>query len=216
MRRGHRHRIFLAVLPLAAALSPLSVTAQADDLARVREKYDAATVARIEVLIRDAEADGVPRSLLVEKAVEGAAKGMKAPIVIEGVEKWAGELRDAVRILGHGAESEGLAKVAESINHGVDRGVVRRLAGTHPADYPIMLQAIEDLLHAGVGLEAAQGTVADAASHGMKSQDVLTISATVRRMVREGRSPVDAANAIRRNIRAGRGVIPPPPPSPPR
>ena len=203
----------MALLPLAvASLSPTPLRAQGDDLARVRAEYDSVAVSRIEALIQAAEADGVPRSLLVEKAVEGAAKGMGAPVVIDGIRTWAKELRDAVRILGRGAEPAGLAKVAESVSHGVDRGVVRRLAGDHPVEYPIMLQAIEDLLHAGVELEAAQGMVAEAAARGLPGQDVLTISATVRRLVREGRSPIEATNSIRRNLRAGRSVIPPPPP----
>lgn len=213
MRRGHRPLTFVALLVLAGALvcaSPL--WAQEDDLARVRTEYDAATIARIEALIRAAEADGVPRSLLVVKAVEGAAKGVRAEVVIDGVETWAEELRDAVRLLGRGTEPAGLAKVAESISHGVDRGVVLVLAGDHPVDYPIMLQAIEDLLHAGVGLDDAQGMVAEAASRGMRGHEVLLISATVRRLVREGRSPIAAAESIRRNLRAGRSVIPPPPP----
>jgi len=212
MRRGHRTGLFAALFLLAVAFFPLPLSAQADDLARVRAEYDAAVVARIDSLIQAAEADGVPRSLLVEKAVEGAAKGMEAPVVIDGVRTWARELRGAVRILGRGADPAGLAKVAESISHGVDRGVVQVLAGDHPVEYPIMLQAIEDLLHAGVELEAAQGMVAEAAAHGMPGHDVLTISATVRRLVREGRSPIDAADSIRRSLRAGRPVIPPPPP----
>jgi len=212
MMRGHRTRTFAALFPLAMAFLPLTLRAQTDDLARVRAQYDAAVVARIDSLIHAAEADGVPRSLLVEKAVEGAAKGMEAPVVIDGIRTWAEELRDAVRMLGRGAEPAGLVKVAESVSHGVARGVVQRLAGDHPFEYPIMLQAIEDLLHAGVGLEAAQGMVAEAAARGLPGQDVLTISATVRRLVREGHSPGDAADSIRRSLRAGRSVVPPPPP----
>jgi len=183
-----------------------------DDLARVRSQYDSTTVAELETLIGAAENDGVPRSLLVEKAVEGVAKRMSADVVVDAVGVWADELRSAVALLGRGTEPAGLAKAAESIRHGVDPEVVRRLAGDYPADYPIMLQTIEDFVHAGVGLDDAQAMVTDAAERGLRGEDVLTMSATLRRLVREGTSPVDAAASIRLSLRRGGSPIPPAPP----
>ena len=213
-----RHGAKLVLLLVAGLFAPSShvssLYAQDDDLARVRARYDAETVAAIEAVIADAEADGVPRSLLVSKAVEGAAKRTPGAIVVEGVGVWADELRVAVDLLGRGAEPEGLAKAAESISHGVDPDVVSGLATAYPAEFPIMLQTIEDLVHQGVELDEAQAMVADAAERGFDSQDVLTLSATLRRLVREGSTPVEAADRIRLDVRSGsRTVIPPPPPT---
>lgn len=205
-----RHGAMVGLMLAAVFAPPLS--AQDDDLARVRSSYEAATVFELESLIAAAEADGVPRGPLVEKAVEGAAKGMPGGVVLEVVGSWADELREAVALLGRGADPAGLTKAAESIAHGVDREIVRTLAGDYPVDYPIMLQTIEDLVHAGVELEEAQSMVRDAAERGMRGEDVLTISATVRRLVREGSSPVEAAASIRTNMRAGGRTIPPSPP----
>jgi hypothetical protein len=206
-----RRRAVIGLLVSAVWVSPL--LGQDDDLARVRSRYDTASIRELETVIASAEADGVPRSPLVEKAVEGAAKGMPGQVVLEAVRVWADELRVAVRLLGRGADPDGLAKAAESIAHGVDTEVVRKLAGDYPADYPIMLQTIEDLVHAGVELGQAQAVVSDAAERGLRGEDVLTISATLRRLVREGNSPVDAAASIRTNMQTGRPVIPPPPPT---
>ena len=218
---------------LAGAVLATPLSAQDDDLARVRARYEAPTVEALERVISDAEADGVPRQLLVEKAVEGVAKGASGAMLVQAVGTWADELRGAVALLGRGAEPSGLAKAAESIRHGIDPDVVSDLSADYPRDFPIMLQAIEDFLHAGVELEVAQSLVVDAAERGFRGQDVMTLSATLRRLVREGSSPVDAAASIRTNLRAGRPpVIPPsapplanvrtrtggsviPPPSPP-
>lgn len=196
---------------VAAAMFALPLQAQ-DDLARVRSQYPPTTVAELESLIAAAENDGVPRSLLVEKAIEGVAKRMSGEVVVNAVGLWADELRSAVALLGRGTEPAGLTKAAESIRHGVDPEIVRRLAGDYPADYPIMLQTIEDFVHSGVGLDEAQAMVTDAAERGLRGDDVLTMSATLRRLVREGTSPVDAAASIRLNMRRGGSPIPPSPP----
>jgi len=204
---------FGRLLVCAVAAFSLAPRLQAqDDLARVRSSYAAADVARIEAVIGEAVADGVPRVLLVEKAVEGVAKGMTADVVVAGIADWANELREAVALLGPGADPTGLAKAAESMTHGVDRDVIVSLARDHPQDFAIMLQTIEDLVHLGVELDDAQEMVTVAAGRGMSGEDVLLIPAVLRRMVRDGSSPVDAASSIRANLRAGRRIVPPPPP----
>lgn len=199
----------IEVLLLGVVLA-MPLSAQDDGLARVRSQYDSATVATLEQIIAQGEADGVPRELLVEKAVEGVAKRASGEMVIQAVGNWADELRDAVDLLGRGAEPSGLAKAAESIRQGIAPDVVRNLSSDYPADFPIMLQAIEDLLHAGVELDEAQSLVTDAAERGLRGQDVMTLSATLRRLVREGTSPVDAAASLRLNLRSGRPPVIPP------
>lgn len=211
MTRRTRTGMFLVACTVSAFL-PLSSLSAQDDLARVRAAYPAEDVARIEAVIDGGVADGVPRVLLVEKAVEGVAKGAAADVVVTAVGEWADELRGAVRLLGPGAEPAGLAKAAESMSHGVDHDVVRDLAREHPDDFPIMLQTIDALVHLGVELEDAQEMVTSAAGRGMKGHDVLLIPAVLRRMVRDGSSPLEAATSIRANIRSGGRIVPPPPP----
>jgi hypothetical protein len=199
---------------VALAIGASALAAQTDPLARVRAEYGPAVVTRIEAIIDDAAGDGVPRSLLQEKAVEGAAKRMAAGIVVDAVTVYADELRGAVELLGRNADPVDLEKAADSMRHGVDRRVVGDLARRHPDDFAIFLQAIDDLLHTGVELDVAEGMVSDAASRGLNAQDVLTLSSTVRRLVRDGSSPFEAASSIRQSIRSGRMTIPPPSASP--
>lgn len=199
---------------LGVVLLGMAATApaqQTDDLARVRARFPAEAVTRIETILVEAEDEGVPRALLVEKALEGAAKGHRPDVVIQAVSTLAGELRATVRLLGRDTPLPGLEKATDAIRHGVEPDAVRQLARASPRDLPIFLQAIEDLLHAGVELETAQGMVLDAAARGMRSQEVLTLPQSVRRLVREGSSPVEAATTIRRSL-TGRPTIPPSPP----
>lgn len=205
----------LRLAPLVAAVllvaAPMAPAQQGDDLARVRAKFPAASIERLETILAEASRDGVPRELLAEKAVEGVAKGHRPEVVIRAVSTLADELRATVRLLGRDTPPAGLEKATDAIRHGVGTDAVRRLARTSPQDFPLFLQAIEDLLHAGVALEIAQGVVLDAASRGMRSQEVLALPQTLRRMVREGNTPVEAATAIRRSL-TGRSTIPPAPP----
>jgi len=202
----------LRLAPLVASLllvaAPTAPAQQRDDLARVRVQFPAASVERLETILAHATDDGVPRELLVEKAVEGVAKGHRPDVVIRAVSTLADEMRATVRLLGRDTPPPGLEKATDAIRHGVEPDVVRRLARTSPRDFPLFLQAIEDLLHAGVELETAQGVVLDAASSGMRSQEVLTLPQTVRRLVREGSSPIEAATTVRRSL-TGRSTIPP-------
>lgn len=187
-----------------------SLAAQQDDLARLRRVFSSSEVSSIDAVIRTAEADGVPRALLIRRAIEGAAKGMKADVVREAVVVYAAELRAAVDLLGRGAEPHALEKTADALRHGVDAGFVASLAARNPRELPAMLQVIEDLLHEGVSLSEAQAVVRDASGRGLSGAEVLSLPAAVRRLIRSGSSPADAVSSVRRSLQGGR------PPGPPR
>lgn len=186
------------------------LAAQQDDLARLRRVFSAREVSRIDAVIREAETDGVPRPLLIGKAIEGAAKGMSAEIVRQAVVVYADELRIAVELLGPGAEPRGLEKTADALRHGVDGSFIASLAARDPRELPAMLQVIEDLLHEGVSLSEAQAVVREASGSGLSGAEALSLPAAVRRLIRSGSSPTDAVSSVRRSLRSGRPTGPPP------
>jgi hypothetical protein len=204
-----RNRALFALAGLIA-LGPASLVSQEGGVDRLRGTFSVEEVERIEAVIENAEGDGIPRSLLVAKAVEGAAKGMTPQVVLGAVSQLAAELRVARRLLGPDVDAYGLEKAADALRHGVSGGVVGTLAEEHPRDFPVMLQVIEDLLHEGVALGEAEAVVREAASRGYGGDHVLTLPGTVRRMIRGGASPAQAASSLRQNLRAGRPIIPPP------
>lgn len=196
---------WLAALLVAAA--PL--VAQADDLAKVRGEYGEVETARIAAVIEAGERDGLPRSLLVAKAVEGAAKRMEPEVVRLALVGFADELRMAATVVGRDADPVELEKTADALRHGVDRDVLADLHRAHPETFAVMVVAIEDLLHAGVTLDTAQELVREAASRGFDGDQVLGLPATVRRLVREGRTPTQAASSVHQGL-LRRSVVPPP------
>ena len=216
-----RNRALFALACLTA-FGPVFLAAQEGGLDRLQRTFSAEEVQRIDAVVENAAKDGIPRSLLVAKAVEGAAKGMTAQVVLGAVSQLAVELRVARRLLGPDVGAYGLEKAADALRHGVSGGVVGALAEEHPRDFPVMLQVIEDLLHEGVALGEAESVVREAASLGYRGDRVLTLPGSVRRLIRGGASPAQAASSLRQTMRTGRPIIPPPglssqttPPPPP-
>jgi hypothetical protein len=201
----------VVLLIAAVAFTPAITSAQEDDLARLRPAFSDPQMQRMEAVLGQAASDGIPRSLLVDKAVEGVAKGMRAEVVLGAVSQLALELRVAVRLLGPGVDVYGLEKAADALRHGVSGAVVGSLAEEHPREFPVLLQAIEDLLHEGVALAEAQAVVREASTRGYGGDQVLTLPAAVRRLIRDGASPAQAASSVRQNLRLGRPIVPPSP-----
>ncbi len=185
--------------------------AQASDLARVRTEFGEAEAARIEAVIDASERDGLPRALLVDKAVEGAAKRMEPGVVLAAVRMLAEELRAAARVVGRDAGPTKLEKTADALRHGVDPGLLAELNERNPRDFAVLIVAIEDLLHAGVTLAVAEDLTRDATRRGLAADEMLALPAAVRRLVREGRTPQQAASSVQQSLRAGQRVVPPPP-----
>jgi hypothetical protein len=192
------------------SLGPVLLAAQEGALERLERTFSIEEVQRIEAEVESAARAGIPRSLLVAKAVEGAAKGMTAQVVLGAVSQLAAELKVARRLLGPDVSAYGLEKAADALRHGVSGGVVGALAEEHPRDFPVMLQVIEDLLHEGVALGEAESVVREAASLGYRGDRVLTLPGSVRRLIRGGASPAQAASSLRQTLRTGRPIIPPP------
>ncbi len=202
-----RAAVFAAGLPFV--FGALILAGQETGADRLRTAYGADAAARIEAVIAAAERDGVPRSLLIDTALEGAAKGEGADVVLRAVTAYGEELRAAVRLLGRQTDPRSLKKAADAARHGLDPGFVRGLWRAHPADFPMLVQVVEDLLHEEVGLEVAQGIVREAAERGMSAKDVVNLPAVVRRLVRDGATPAAAASSVRQSVRLGRPVVPP-------
>ncbi len=202
-----RAAVFAAGLPFV--FGALILAGQETGADRLRAAYGADEAARIEALIAAAQEDGVPRSLLIDTALEGAAKGEGADAVLRAVTVYAEELRAAVRLLGRQTDPRSLKKAADAARHGLDPQFVRGLWRAHTADFPMLVQVVEDLLHEEVRLEVAQGIVQEAAERGLTAEDVLTLPAVVRRLVRDGATPAAAASSVRQSVRLGLPVVPP-------
>lgn len=178
--------------------------AQTDDLVRVRALLGEGATAQIEVAIQLGVADGLPRSLLVDKAIEGTAKGMGLEVILAAVYTLTDELRQATTVVGFDADEVHLEKAAVGLRSGLDQSFLVELYGENPEDFPMMVVALEDLLRTGVTVRVAQNMLRDASSRGLGANELLRLPANVRRLVREGRTPFEAVRSVRASMRSGR------------
>ncbi|HXF96924.1 MAG TPA: hypothetical protein VNI61_12570, partial [Gemmatimonadales bacterium] len=142
MRTGGLVRViaFLLSVPPAAGQGPV-----AD---RLRGRVPPEVAAAVERLAREAAAQGLPVEPLVQKAVEGGAKGVPGPRVVAAVEALAARLESAARavraggatpdpatieaaafVLSLGLGETQVARLVQVGRPGRDRAVVLRVAG---------------------------------------------------------------------------------------
>ena len=190
------------LLVTMVVVTPLG--AQTDDLVRVQAAFGEVATAQIEVAIQLGVADGLPRSLLVNKAIEGAAKGVGSEVVLVAVRTLADELRQATMVVGRDADEAQLEKAADGLRNGLDRRFLVEVYRESPEDFSMMVIALEDLLRTGVEVTVAQAMLRDASSRGLGANEFLGLPANVRRLVREGRTPFEAARSVRAGMRSGR------------
>tara|TARA_B100001123_G_scaffold445695_1_gene597957 strand:- start:4164 stop:4877 length:714 start_codon:yes stop_codon:yes gene_type:complete len=194
--------LFLVLLVAIIGVVPLG--AQTDALVRVRALLGEGATSQIEAAIQLGLADGLPRNLLVDKAIEGAAKGMGSEVILAAVYTLTDELRQAGTVVGLDADEVNLEKAADGLRSGLDQSFLVELYRENSEDFAMVVVALEDLLRTGVTVRVAQNMLRDASSRGLRVNELLRLPANVRRLVREGRTPFEAVRSVRASMRSGR------------
>ncbi|UCC71544.1 MAG: hypothetical protein JSV86_14285 [Gemmatimonadota bacterium] len=219
----NRLRSVRAILPLIMLLAwPGALSGQDESLQRLRRAYPT-QAAQIEGLLAQAEAAGVPAEPLLSKALEGAAKGVPAERVLAVLHSYAERLGEAGSLLGPERPTPELVAGADALRRGVPHDAVGRLARAHHRELAVPLVVLGDLMEGGMPAEQALSIVDGAIRQQQSLEDMLGIPAAARRLMQEGHSPDEAANAINQAMGQGqlRGLVGPPghapggPPVPP-
>lgn len=188
--------ILLAVLPTFAP-------AQDARLDRVRQAFPDQAV-EIESLLATAEATGVPTDPLIAKALEGAAKGVPGDRVVAALSNYAERLGEARSLVGADRDATTVVAGADALRRGVPRETVGSLAAEHRGELAVPLLVLGDLMAEGVPVDHAFEVVRNALNKEHGPDEILAIPGAVRRMVREGQSPAEAAGAVGRAIGHGK------------
>lgn len=199
--RSPRSRVGLCPSILASLLlaSAAPAVAQAD-LEQVLSVYPPADAARLEAVILQPRWDGFPTELLIEHTAEGAAKGVSADRLVGAIDDYARRLVRAHEILGKRATTTSLKATADVLSRDIPDDVVRTVAAVNSNDAQLTaaMVALGDLLEAGVPADEAELLLLDAASQRQNNDAVLQIPARVRRWIRQGYQPIDAAAEVKR------------------
>ena len=184
---------------LTGALSAQDVQAQLDGRVSPEVRQAVGSVAA------DAAARGLPVDPLVQKAIEGAAKGVPGERVIAAVRALAvrlGDAREAVRDGGVPAPSGDLVEGgADALNAGLSGrqvGDLVRASNKPPHDPALTLRVAATLAALGVPTTQAFQLVEGMISDGRSPSDLLGLPGEVQSGVARGATPAQAAAGLAR------------------
>lgn len=185
-----------------ALLIPLGLQAQEGRWERVEQAYSVEWTAEIRALVREAARQGVPPEPLLDKALEGAAKGVAPTLVLGALSDYSGRLERARALVGASESRAELVAAADALQRGVPEDVIRG-AAAEPGDDAIALVVLGDLVEMGVPVARAEEVVADALDRGARGERLLTVPAAVRRLIREGVLPPEAVTRVQEAMSRG-------------
>ncbi len=188
---------------------------QPDPRAQAQRVLSPEVFQRVDVEATALERSGIPAAILYRKALEGAAKRVPDDRLVPGVLQYAERLRAARTALA----ADPLAPVAvdvpllvagaDALQRGVSPELLGRLGQDGGERTPVSVLVLADLVETGIGDDRALGLVREAVLARTREQRMLEIPAEVRRLLRQGRSPTDATEELRRALRrrGGGGAV---------
>ena len=186
-----RRALGAAVLGLLLAAAPL--TAQE---ARLDGRVDAATRAKLAVILDSARAAGLPEDPLVNKALEGASKGAGGDRIVVAVRRLAADMTRARDALGNASTAE-LVAGAAAVHGGAAPALLQQLRTEHPgASLEVALAVLTDLLARGVPPDTATRAVVALVGTKARDEELVAFRRNVERDIALG-APAAAAAVVR-------------------
>jgi hypothetical protein len=188
---------------LVAALTIVFVAADpvAAQDSRLAARLDKPTFEAVNAIIDSARVAKLPTAPLVDKALEGAAKGSEGTKIIVAVHQLSGRLGSAKRVLGPGATADEIKAAAGAIDVGVsqrDLARLRGVSGKRPVTMP--LAVLTDLIGREVPIPTATDLVVQLARSGVKDSDLALFQRNVRTDIDRGADPTVAATTRARGL----------------
>lgn len=182
------------------ALMLVAPVAAAQDV-RLASRLDKPTFAAVNAIIDSARLAKLPTAPLVDKALEGSAKGSDGAKIITAVHQLSIRMSSARRVLGTHATADEIKAAAGAIEAGVSQRDLARLraaAGNRPVTMP--LAVLTDLIGRDVPVATATDLVVQLARAGVKDRDLGIYQRNVRSDIDRGADPTIAARTRARGM----------------
>jgi hypothetical protein len=204
----------LAGLLLLIAATPLG--AQQDVAARLAGRVPPEVVALVQQLAADAAARGLPVDPLIQKAIEGGAKGVPPDRVATAVRAVAARLDLAAAALRQGGlarpDTEAIAAGAFAVSAGLSGAQIAELARAGDSRYgtAVTLRVAGTLAALGVPAADIVALVDATIRAGRPPAELLELPGRIQGEIARGATPAQAAAGLARAAAAaGRGGPPP-------
>lgn len=188
--------IALALLLASAAAG--GAVAQPGD-ARL-ERLDPAARAAVVALLDSAQAARLPSEPLVQKALEGTARGADAERIVAVVRLLAGRLAQARSALGERSTDAELEAGAAALHAGYTPRDLQRFRRSSSGSVALPLIALADMVERGVERQAAGQMVLELLRARVPADAYLSLQRTLAQDVRSGAQPTGAARTRTRGI----------------
>ena len=191
---------------LVVAIIATPLAAQQDVSARLAGRVSPEVAALVQELATSAASRGLPIDPLVQKAIEGSAKGVPADRVATALRALAGQLDDAAVALQQAGparpDTDAIAAGAFALNAGLSSRNVTALAVASRAPYSVAasLRVASTLSAMGVPADEAVDLVSQVIKAGGPTTEVLGLPTQVMAGVSSGRgvTPAQAAAGLAR------------------
>ena len=190
----------LATAGLLLCLGASRAAAQdAYRLQRARSGLPGSAAARLDRILQTAAAQGVPTAALVDKTLEGEAKGVPADRILDVVAVLAVNLGRARSILLESGSADGddVSAAADALRRGVPEGNIRALRlQQHGRPFALPVVTLADLEQQGVPGDRALALLAAWSRRGADPGELRELPAAVERLIRSGTLPAQAAITV--------------------
>jgi hypothetical protein len=196
VKTGHAHVGLLAAL----LVSTLASAAVAQD-ARLAQRLDKPTYTAVNAIVDSARHAKLPTAPLVDKALEGAAKGFDGAKITSAVHQTMVRMGSAKRVLGSAATADEIKAAAVALDAGVsdrDLARLRNVSGKRQITMP--LTVLTDLIGRQVPIPTATDVVLQLARAGVKDGDLALFQRNVRADIDHGADPSAAATTRARGL----------------
>lgn len=187
----------IARMLTVAALLAVPAAAHAQD--RLAGRLPEPTRAQVAAIVDSARSAGVPADPLVNRALEGAAKGAGGERIVAAVRSLAAQLGEARAALGPSAAEAELVAGAAALRAGAAPAFLARLRREAPREPLVVpLAVMADLVARGVPADTAARSVLALVRSGARDADLVAFRENVERDISLG-----AAGGAAASVRAG-------------
>jgi hypothetical protein len=168
---------------------------------RLAARLDKVTLTAVTAVIDSARVAKLPTAPLVDKALEGAARGSDGGRIVNAVHQLSVRMATSRSILGTSASADEIKSAAAALDAGVDQ---RDLARVHAAcgkrPVTMTLAVLTDLVGRNVPISTATNVVLQLARSGVKDADLAMFQRNVRADIDRGADPSVAATTRARGL----------------
>jgi hypothetical protein len=183
-----------------AGLLAAAAAARAQD-ARLAQRLDKPTFVAVNAIVDSARLAKLPTAPLVDKALEGAAKGSDGEKIVLAVHQLSVRMTSARQVLGGASTADEIKAAATALDAGVserDLARVKSASGKRPVTMP--LAVLTDLVGRQVPIATATTLVVQLSRSGARDQDLALFQRNVRADIDRGADPTVAATTRARGL----------------